>query len=459
MKSTAKKRGAKTKAAEERASLLESSGWLADALCGAPGTSGERVTETTALSLSVVWACVRVISEDIGSLPWMTYRREGEGREKASDHELYPLLHVRPNVEMSAFTLKETLLCHTLLWGNGYAEILRNRGDRVVGLYPLRPDMTKPVRKGGVLKYEVRSETGGPPAYLDSADVFHVKGLSGNGVEGYPVTRMARDSMGAAMAAEKYAGSFFGNGVTPGGMLEHPGKLGPEAQKRLRQSVEASHKGASKAHRLMILEEGMKFNRWTIPPDEAQFLETRQFHIPEVCRWFRVQPHKVADLSRATFSNIEESNLDHVSGTLRPWAIKLEQEANYKLVRPAEQGDVYTELSLDAFLRGNALGRAQSNEIKFRNGILNADEWRAQDNMNALPNGEGQRFFVPMNYVPADKVDEVIANKAKPAAPGGAVGEQLARHIAGVRAGRGDSAAEAEERRLLKLITEHFDGN
>jgi HK97 family phage portal protein len=450
---------------ESRATLknLPSNHQLYQALCGYGGStaSGVSVNETTALTLSAVWACVRVISETIGSLPWFVYNRLPDGgRERASDHELYYLLHDAPNPDMSAMVWKETTIAHVLLSGNAYSEIVRDNRDRIAALFPITPDrVTVRQRANHRMFYEV-SNGENAPTILEAEDVFHVPGLGYDGLVGYSVVHKARESLGLGLAGEKFGASFFGNGAHAGGFLKHPGQLTAVAKKNLRESIEALHKGSENAHKFGILEEGMEWIGNTIPPNDAQFLETRTFQVEEVCRWFRVPPHKIQHLQRSTFSNIEHQGIEFVVDTIRPWLVRLEQEAHRKLLGPREQSRVYTENLVDALLRGDALSRSQACEIQVRNGAMLVDEWRAIENRNPLPDGLGTRPLVTVNTVPLDRIDETIDAKTKPAPPANnSARSMLDRHLDGIRETRGDAAAEAEARRLAQLISANLEGN
>jgi HK97 family phage portal protein len=438
--------------------------WLHDALAGSSTTStGISIGPETALNYSVVWACVRVISETIGSLPWFTYRRTPDGgRNRAPDHPAYRLLHDAPNPDMAAMSWKETSVAHALLWGNCFSEIIRDEGETIAALYPIHPcRVTMRRRPDGSIFYEI-SNGPNPPSKLDADEMFHVPGLSDDGLWGYSVVQKARESFGLLAASEKFGGSFFGNGAHFSGVLKHPKALSDKGRVNLKESVEAAHRGADKAHRFMLLEEGMDWSQTSVPPNDAQFLETRQFQVEEICRWFRVPPHKVQHLLRSTFSNIEHQSIEHVTDTLRPWLVRFEQEANRKLIRPAQRGTFYTENLLDALLRGDTLSRSQALEVQFRNGVLLGDEWRSIENRNPLPDGVGQRPIGTVNMVPLDKMDEILAAKTAPKAPpagdsGGDAKRMIEQHLAAVGATRGDAAAAAESRRIAKLIESNLE--
>jgi HK97 family phage portal protein len=460
------------------ATLTAAPQWLYQALCGGgPTASGIAVSEATALNLSVVWACVRAVSETIASLPWLTYQREADGgKQQLDNHEIAPLLRDAPNPEMSAFTWKETTVAHAMLWGNAYSEIVRSgKSDRIIALYPITPDRVTPRRlPTGQIAYDVHID-GREPRTLDYPDVYHVPGLGFDGIVGYSVVHKARESMGLAAATERFGAAFFGNGAHAGGVLKHPKTLSDKAAKHLRESWEALHRGAERSHKPALLEEGMDWQQMSVPPNDSQFLETRQFQVEEICRWFRVPPHKVQHLLRSTFSNIEHQSIEFVVDTVRPWLVRMEQQADRKLIRPSERGRVYTHNLVDALLRGDAQSRSAANEIQFRNGALSIDDWRAIENRNPLPDGQGKKYFVPLNMVPTDRLDEYLSAQIKKFSAGGNAGNDaggsagaagpgataardlIELHLAGVRNARGDEAAAAESRRLAKFLKDHFD--
>jgi HK97 family phage portal protein len=447
---------------ESRATLKNPPMWLYNALCGVNSSTaaGVSVNEQTALTLSAVWACVRVISETVGSLPWITYNRlPSGGRERARDHELYYLLHDAPNPDMTAMTWKETTIAHVLLTGNGYSEIVRDSRDRIAALYPITPERVTPKQRDNRQIYYEVSNGERPPAIIEQEDMFHVPGLGYDGLVGYSVVHKARESLGLGLAGERFGASFFGNGSHAGGFLKHPGHLSKPAQENLRKSIESLHRGTENAHKFGILEEGMEWVSNTIPPNDAQFLETRTFQVEEVCRWFRVPPHKVQHLLRSTFSNIEHQSIEFVTDTIRPWLVRLEQEAHRKLLGPREQSRVYTENLVDALLRGDALSRSQALQVQFQNGVLTIDEWRAIENRNPVDGGD--KHFVTQQQVPLDKIDALADAKAapKPAPGGNSAREMIDRHLAGIRETRGDAAADAEARRIAQLISANLEGN
>ncbi|MBT8198946.1 MAG: phage portal protein, partial [Acidimicrobiia bacterium] len=273
--------------------------WLLHSFGGKETTSGVRVSADSSLSLSVYYACIRNISEDIAKLPLRAFTPVGAGREAEPEHPVSILLNERPNEEMTAMSFR-TLMTHWALgWGGAIAKIERVGNDVPVGLWPIHPSRIQLERTAsGMLRYRVRADKdSGLPGkwYLDQDDVLHIHGLGG-GTTGYSVVEYASDSIGLGLAAQRFGASFFGNNAALGGVLEHPEKLSDEAFKHIRSSFTRAYAGPDNAGKVAILEEGMKYSSRTIPNDQAQFIESRKFQIPEICRWFRMPPHKVQDL-------------------------------------------------------------------------------------------------------------------------------------------------------------------
>lgn len=370
--------------------------------------AGVYVSEDTAMTCSTYFACISVIAQSVAVLPWEVIKKNGKNRE-TMENTVSWLLSTQPNPEMTAFTFREILLSWAMGWGNGYAEIERDVGRRPIWLWPIAPDRVTPKRRDGdgKLVYEVRNETA-PPAIIEAENMYHLRGLGFDGLTGYSIARLAAQSIGLALATEQFGASFFGSGAHMAGALEHPKTLSKPAAERLRESWDETYNGLKKAHKVAILEEGMTYNRFGIPPDEAQFLETRQFQVEEVCRWFRMPPHKVQHLLRATFSNIEHQSIDFVTDTLLPWVVRMEQEANIKLVGRNTQGRLVTKLNMNALLRGDTATRNEAYAKGRQWGWLSADDVRALEDMNPLPAG-GDVYLSPANMVPSDEIGKVPA--------------------------------------------------
>ena len=336
---------------------------------------------------SAVYACVRILSETIASLPLHVYRYTDSGSEKATDHPLYSILHDEPNPEMTAFVFRETFMSHLLLWGNAYAQIIRDGRGRVIGLYPLLPEHIEPYRTPeGDLYYRYRTEFTAQTYTLMPEDVLHIPGLGFDGLVGYSPIIMAKNAIGMAMATEEFGATFFGNGAQPGGILEHPGTV--KDIQRLKDSWNAAYQGSRNGNRVAILEEGMKYQPIGIPPEAAQFLETRKFQIQEICRIFRVPPHLVADLSGATFSNIEHQSIDFVVHTIRPWLVRLEQAFNKALLTKKEKQTFFTGFVVDGLLRGAYTDRMNGYRVGIQSGFLSPNDIRDLENMNHIEGGD-----------------------------------------------------------------------
>lgn len=380
--------------------------------------SGEYVDESSALRCSAVYAAYNIISSSLMTLPFVLYERTGpDSRKRATDHPVYTLLHDTPNPEMTAASFVRVIYQFALSWGNGYAEIEWNQArTRPLALWPISSDRVTPKRlkDTGELVYNVRNSNGND-ATVAAQDMIHVSGMGWDGIQGYSVVGYARNTIGLNIAAEKFGATFFGNGAKPGGVLEHPAKLTSEAHQRIRDSWNKIHQGAEKANKVTILEDGMKYHPLTMPPEDAQFLETRRFGIEEVCRWFNLPPHKLRDLTRATFSNIEHQALEYVSDTLMPWMVAGEQEFARKLLTPDERKKYYAKFNANGLLRGDIQARFNAYAVGLLNGFLNPDDCRRLEDMDPLPNGAGKVFIRPTNAAPAESfMGGVAVSEADP---------------------------------------------
>lgn len=349
--------------------------------------SGKPVNAQTAIQLSTVYACVRVISETVASLPLGVYEATDDGSQKATDHSLYFLLHDEPNSEMTSFVLREVMLAHLLLYGNSYCQILRSGRNQITGLYPLLPDHMEVDRdKNGMLTYTYSTSTG-QRVIMAPEEVLHIPGLGFDGVMGYSPIALERNAIGLGIASEEYGSKFFSNGARPSGILTHPNTVKNPAA--LRESWNSIYGGSGNANRVAILEEGMRFEPIAIPNNEAQFLETRKFQVDEICRIFRVPPHLVGDLEHATFSNIEHQSIDFAVHTIRPWLVRIEQSMNRALFSDEEKGRFYVQFNIDGLMRGDYKSRMEGYAIARQNGWMSANDIRALENQNPIPSEEG----------------------------------------------------------------------
>ncbi len=370
-------------------------------------TSGKSVTERSAMQMTAVYACVRILSESIAGLPVHLYRYQDDGRkEKAVDHTLYRLLHDEPNPEMTSFVFRETLMTHLLLWGNAYSQIIRNGKGEVVALYPLMPNrMTVDRDEHGQLYYSYQMSSSDAPTMkegtvnLKPTDVLHIPGLGFDGLVGYSPIAMAKNAIGMAIACEEYGAKFFANGATPGEILEHPGTV--KDPSRVRDSWNATFGGSGNANKVAVLEEGMKYTPISISPEQAQFLETRKFQIDEIARIFRVPPHMVGDLDKSSFSNIEQQSLEFVKYTLEPWIVRWEQSINRALLSETEKTSYFVRFNVDGLLRGDYASRMSGYATARQNGWMSANDIRELENLDRIPEEDGgDLYLVNGNMVP-----------------------------------------------------------
>ena len=375
--------------------------------------SGKSVTVQSAIQLSTVYACVRVISETIASLPLGIYETVNDGNEKATDHPLYKLLHDEPNSEMTSFVFREVMLAHLLLYGNSYSQIIRSGKNQVIGLYPLLPDHMDVDRDSkGNLTYTYTTSDG-KTVSIKPRDVLHIPGLGFDGVMGYSPIALEKNAIGLGIASEEYGSKFFSNGARPSGILTHPNTV--KNPKALRESWNSAYGGSSNSNRVAILEEGMKFEPIAIPNNEAQFLETRKFQVDEICRIFRVPPHLVGNLEHATFSNIEHQSIDFAVHTIRPWLVRIEQSMNRALFAEQEKGRFYVQFNIDGLMRGDYKSRMEGYAIARQNGWMSANDIRALENQNPIPKEEGgDAYLVNGNMIPITTAMKQAADDAEP---------------------------------------------
>ena len=363
-------------------------------------TSGKAVTERSAMQMTAVYSCVRILAEAVAGLPLHLYRyKEDGGKEKALDHPLYLLLHDEPNPEMSSFVFRETLMTHLLLWGNAYAQIIRNGKGEVIALYPLMPNRMVVDRDiHGQLYYQYTRSTEEAPTMkgvtvnLPPSDVLHIPGLGFDGLVGYSPIAMAKNAIGMAIACEEYGAKFFANGAAPGGVLEHPGTI--KDPQRVRESWQSTFGGSGNSNKIAVLEEGMKYTPIGISPEQAQFLETRKFQINEIARIFRVPPHMVGDLEKSSFSNIEQQSLEFVKYTLEPWLVRWEQSIQRILLSPEEKKSYFAKFNVEGLLRGDYASRMSGYATARQNGWMSANDIRELENMDRIPAEEGGDLYL-----------------------------------------------------------------
>ena len=409
--------------------------------------SGKRVTEQSAMTMSSVYACVRILSEAVASLPLHLYRyKEDDSKEKATDHPLYQVLHDEPNPEMTSFIFRETLMSHILLWGNAYAQIIRNGKGEVIALYPLMPDRMSVDRdENGQLYYQYTRGFDEAPQVknivrLAPYDVLHIPGLGFDGLIGYSPIAMAKNAIGLAMATEEFGSKFFANGAQPSGVLEHPGVI--KDPSRVRESWMSTFGGSANANKVAVLEEGMHYTPISISPDAAQFLETRKFQLDEIARIFRIPPHLVGDLEKATFSNIENQSLDFVKYTLDPWVSRWEQAIRRSLLAESEKGRYFAKFNVDGLMRGDYKSRMEGYATARQNGWMSANDIRELENLDKIPPEQGgDLYLVNGNMLPLEKAGSFYENKQE----GGTDGEVLEMEERG--RGRQDPGAVRRDRK------------
>jgi HK97 family phage portal protein len=388
---------------------------LIDLFGSKPVSSGVTVDENKALTSTVVWACVQLIAGTLGSLPLIHYRRLANGgKERATDTRLYRILHDTPNDEMSASTFAETLTQHVLLWGNAFAEIRFDNRGNVGALWPIEPWRVRAERtERKDLRYIIDGST-----RLMPDEMLHIPGLTPDGVWGYSPIQKMREALGLLLASEKFGGTFFGQGSSFGGILTHPGKLTEAAEKNLRNSLEQRAQGVDRAHNFIILQEGLRYDKIGIPPNDAQFLETRKFQVGEIARIFGVPPHMVGDVDRSTSwgTGIEAQNIGFVTYTLRRWLVRFEQEITRKLISPLERNLQFVEFLVDGLLRGDTATRYAAYREGRNGGWFSANDIRRLENMDPI-GSDGDVYLVPSNMVPADRLDDVIDAQVAPKTP------------------------------------------
>jgi len=364
-------------------------------------SSGVSVDEMKSMQTSAVYACVRLISETVASLPCFLYKREKENQEQAREHPLYEVLHDMPNPEMTSFTFRECMMASLLLYGNAYARIIRDKAGHCSELWYLKPQYMQVERDINTkkIKYTYSDDVQNKTIVYKPEQIFHVVGLSFDGVKGMSPIDQAREAIGLALATEEYGARFFGNGARPGGVLEHPGVL--KDPEKLRQSWNKVYQGTRNSNKIAVLEEGMRYHEIGLSPEASQFLQTRKYQLNEICRIFRVPPHMVGDLERSTFSNIEHQSIDFVTHTIRPWLVRWEQAIYKCLLNEQERQLYYAKFNVNGLLRGDFATRMNGYAIARQNGWMSANDIRELEEMNPLSDElGGNEYLVNGNMMP-----------------------------------------------------------
>lgn len=369
--------------------------------------SGITVSEEKALTFSAVFSAVKVLAESVASLPLFLFRRTADGKEPAREHPLFSLLHDLPNPEITSCEFRELMMAWLVLHGNAYAEIERDNFGQVIALWPIHPlrvQLWRPDPRSPLL-FTVTLPLGGRVT-LPRASILHLRALALDGVQGISPIKAHREAVALGLAASEFGARFFGQGLHAGGTVEHPQTLSEGAYNRLTESLKA-RSNLENVHRVLILEEGMKFNKLTIPPDDAQWLETRKFQVTEIARIYRIPPHKLGDLEKATFSNIEEQSIEFVTDTLLPWLVRWEQAIARDLLGPSEREQLFAEFKLDGLLRGKTTERFSAYATARQWGWLSVNDILSLENRNGI-GPAGGIYLSPMNMLSAEQALRAI---------------------------------------------------
>lgn len=369
-----------------------------------PNASGVTLQGDNAYTLSAVWGCVRVIAEALASLPVQVIERAGDSRRVVETHPVHWLLNTSPDDEITAQALRECSTAHALLRGNGYAAIQRELNGQPYALHLCKPDRVRVERTDrGELVYRVRDDNGDEDT-VPARDMFHLRGLGYDGIVGYSVLHLARQSLGLSSALESFGAGYFGNGTHPSGVLSTDQALKADQVEQLRAEWEKVHKGGRKANKTAILGGNLKWQPLTVAPEDAQFLESRRFQVLEICRWFRVPPHMLAELERATHTNVEQMSIEFVQNCLLPWVRRFEAEANMKLLGRTQRGRLTVRFNLGGLLRGDLKSRYEAYQIGRRAGWLSVNDVRRLEDMNPVPGGDD--YHVESNLSPLELLRE-----------------------------------------------------
>jgi HK97 family phage portal protein len=366
--------------------------------------AGPQVSERNAVSLSAHFACVRLISTTLASLPIHIYEKKADGKRRKEDHPTGRLLHDQPNPDMTAFSFIEAMQAQICNRGVAFAELVFNRKGNVSEIWPIPPGICFPFRerKDGPLKYRFANSNTILPAWK----ILHIPGLGFDGINSFSPVQLFRQNFGLGMAIEEFGARFFGQGTNIGGFMEHPLKMSDEAYQRLKSTMSEKYQGLQKSHGVIILEEGMKYSKIGMPLDDLQFIESRKFTATEMARIHGVPPHLIGDLEKATFSNIEEQGIEAIIYLFRPWAIRWEQALNAKLFTEEEKSRLYVKFDINGLMRGNIKARYEAYSLGLQNGFFNVDEVRKKEDMNPLPDGQGKVYRFPLHLSEAGKEDK-----------------------------------------------------
>jgi len=400
---------------ENRASLANPDEFLARVFGGADSNSGVSVTPDTALSNTAVLAAVERMSRAVASLPLMIYRRlPNGGRERDTSHRLWPILHDAPNDEHTALEFRQFQMANLLLRGNSFSYVERTNGGEAKALWPLRSDQISVERSKGNVIYTWTPSTGRGRPFM-GYKIHHLRGLSRNGLTGLSPISLARESVGLGLAAEEFGARFFSGGANAGSVLKHPKTLSDGASKRLKASFDQAASGLSMSHKSILLEEGLDWQKMSVDPRDAQFIELRKFQTRDAARLFNIQPHLIGDLENATFTNIESQGIEFVVYTLAYWLKMFEQSIHRDLFTDADRQTHFVEFLVDGLLRGDVAARGEFYNKLFQMGAISRNEIRARENLNPVSGGD--TFYIPMNMVAVGEDGTPIVRGAAGGAP------------------------------------------
>jgi len=380
---------------EERSGLKQPAGWLSELFATGSNYSGVTVNESNAMQLSAVASAVNVISNGIASQALRPFSKKAEVTNLAQDHATYKLLSKRANDHMSAFTFIQLLQSHALRWGNGFAWIDWGQTGKPKALWPLNPSATQLLSKNGRLIVDTLID--GKQFSFPYEQIIHIKALGSDGLNGVSPIRQHAEELGIQIAAQNFGAEFFGNGATVQGVIQHPGKLTEEARKAIKDSWSNAFSGSGNRHKTPVLPDGMDYKRVGIPPEEAQFLETRKYGDTKIAQIYNVPPHMIGDLSKATFSNITEETMNFVRRTLNPWFVQWEQELDYKLFSTIEQNRLFVKFDKADILKGTPKEEAEKDVSLINGGILTRNEARTARGLNPIDGLD--EILVPLNMV------------------------------------------------------------
>ena len=430
--------------------------WMYDVLGAIKSASGIRVNRKTAFTYSPIWRGINLLARDTAKLPLSVYRLSGDrddAKEPDKEHPAYYLLRRKPNREQTAHAWKMLTMAHAILEGNGYSYIARRGDGTPTEIVPLLPDRTYPVRKDGVLWYV--TAVNGELRKIVPEDVLHVKGLGFDGLAGYPLYMFARDSLGCGMAAQKFGAKYFANSTAVGGHIEFPGMLTEIAQRNLRDSFERIHQGLENSHRVAVLEEGAKYVVDGHNARQAQLIELLEFGYVEVSNWLGIPPHKLGYQKASSYASLEQENQAYLDEGLDPWLCNLEGECWDKLLTEEEKQRDSHDILFDRLMleRADTAARGEYFQKALTTGWMCRDEVRARENLNPLPDGEGQKFMTPLN----EAIVGGPATLAEPPPPGDGpaeppAGDGSARSAALETAAR-RAVADAAARCALRIAT------